>query len=806
MEQNNVNGEKRFFLPVIKSVAWNDNARSVDIPFEYRPLTNSEKREYGRSNQQDKIIDAAANAIPRRIGSSAPDAVSALDDEHRRNAKGESVSRLEHHLRRYTRRNDSDFFIHKDLKGFLNRELDFYLKNEVLNLDEISAAGETAAEGWFQQMRLMKKIGGEIIDFLTQIEEFQKMLWEKKKFVVDTQYCVTLGNISEDFHAEIVQNDAQWKEWRALIGIDESDRCAAFLQSQPTLMLDTRYFSAAFTDRLLASFNELDSMTEGLLIHSENWQALRLLQEKYKGEVKCVYIDPPYNTDNDTFLYKDSYKHSSWMTMMKDRFIVLRELASSLAGVFVSTDDGEYAKLQILMSHIWNYDNFVADVIWNSRKSVSSDTLISIATNHTTFFAKNKVALDANKMNFRLPHPGDNFSNPDNDPRGSWTLDPMDAPNVRENLTYPIVNPLNNMEFLPPVGRCWRFEQQETERLLLQGRIVFGRRGTARPQYKRYLTEARASGKTPTTLWDDVRTTTDATNLLLALFGETLPRTETNKIKPKPNELVERCAFLLTDLTGIVLDYFAGSGTTAHAVINLNREDSGQRKFILVEMGDYFDTVLLPRIKKVTFTPEWEDGKPKRHATPEEAERSPRIVKYMRLESYEDALDCIEFNADMEQMRLDERIEDYLIKYMLKWETRGSATLLNADKLTRPFSYKLRSHANGTTRERTADVAETFNYLLGLNVRTRRVYDDDERRYLVYRGKTREAPGKEVAVIWRDTDGWTEDDHERDRAFIAERNLTDGADTTYINGTSCVPGATELAPLFHARMFAPVSG
>ena len=181
VEQNNVNGEKRFFLPVIKSVAWNDNARSVDIPFEYRPLTNSEKREYGRSNQQDKIIDAAANAIPQRIGSSAPDAVSALDDEHRRNAKGESVSRLEHHLRRYTRRNDSDFFIHKDLKGFLNRELDFYLKNEVLNLDEISAAGETRVEGWFQQMCLMKKVGGEIIDFLTQIEDFQKMLWEKKK-------------------------------------------------------------------------------------------------------------------------------------------------------------------------------------------------------------------------------------------------------------------------------------------------------------------------------------------------------------------------------------------------------------------------------------------------------------------------------------------------------------------------------------------------------------------------------------------------------------------------------------------------
>ena len=281
---------------------------------------------------------------------------------------------------------------------------------------------------------------------------------------------------------------------------------------------------------------------------------------------------------------------------------------------------------------------------------------------------------------------------------------------------------------------------------------------------------------------------------------------ERNKFSyPKSIHTVRDCidAALNNEPHGTVLDYFAGSGTTAHAIINLNREDNGQRKFILVEMGDYFGTVLLPRVKKVTYTPEWKDGKLTRYATPEEADRSPRIIKYMRLESYEDALDCIEFDADLGQMRLDERIEDYLIKYMLKWETRGSATLLNADKLTRPFSYKLRSHANGATRERTADVAETFNYLLGLNVRTRRVYDDDGRRYLVYCGETREAPGKEVAVIWRDTDGWTKDDHERDRAFIAENNLMAGADTAYINGASCISGATELAPLFHARMFAP---
>ncbi len=146
------------------------------------------------------------------------------------------------------------------------------------------------------------------------------------------------------------------------------------------------------------------------------------------------------------------------------------------------------------------------------------------------------------------------------------------------------------------------------------------------------------------------------------------------------------------DSGDIILDHFAGSGTTAHAVINLNREDGGRRRFILVEMGDYFDTVLLPRIKKVTFTPEWKGGRPKRMATQEEAERSPRTVKYIRLESYEDALNNIEFDEASGQRALF--FDDYLLQYMLKWETRKSETLLNVEKLARPFSYKLHIHTD----------------------------------------------------------------------------------------------------------------
>ena len=271
---------------------------------------------------------------------------------------------------------------------------------------------------------------------------------------------------------------------------------------------------------------------------------------------------------------------------------------------------------------------------------------------------------------------------------------------------------------------------------------------------------------------------------------------------PKAVGLVEDCLRVCgLGASSTVLDYFAGSGTTGHAVINLNREDGGRRKFILVEMGDHFDTVLLPRLKKVAFSPEWKNGIVKREATPEEAKRSPRIIKYFRMESYEDTLNNIEFEQEEESLF---GLEDYMLRYMLQWETKGSATLLNVQALDRPFDYRLRLHGNGEFTEVAVDLPETFNYLLGLAVSTRRVYEDKGRRYLVYRGRTRD--GREAIVIWRNTQGWTLDDRERDRDFVAANEMTSGADEIWMNGDSMVKDAKPIDTLFKQRMFAPVDG
>ena len=725
VEQNDVKGNKRFFIPLVAETVWDADVHTVTIPFEYRPLTTSEQVRYGSRNQQETIIAASREAIPNQLRQ-APEALGALTAERRRNGKNEPVSHLEHHLRQYTRRNDSDFFIHKDLSGFLSRELDFYLKNDVLNLDDVANAGLDMAAGWFQQMRLIKAVGSQIIDFLSQIEGFQKMLWEKRKFVTETQYCIALGSIDSSFYPDIADNTAQWAEWRQLYDIDGSDRSAAFLQAHPTLVLDTAHFDAAFTDRLLTSFDDLTGMTNGLLIHGENWQALNLLIEHYRGRITCIYIDPPYNTGNDEFVYKDSYQHSSWLAMMKDRAQLSRLLMDIKGSLYCQIDHLETHRLRELFDTLFTFQR---EVIWD----------IQVLSGFKTI-APNWI-------------------------RGHETI-----------LFYTASNDYRFNKLRQPHSE--RYEQM-FNRTDEDGRKYMVAHGT-----KRYWDEVKDKGKPIGDVWSDIMS-----------FQQQPTAAERKRIgftTQKPEKLLERIITSSTNDGEIVLDYFGGSGTTAACAQKLNRE------YILCEMGEHFDKTILPRMKRTLYGESTSVSQTSGY-------KGGGMFKYIRLESYEDALDSIEFDDAGGQLRLQERFDDYLLTYMLHWETRDSATLLNVEKLTRPFTYRLRVHVNGDKRERTVDLPETFNYLLGLNVRTRRTVDDGGRRYLVYRGETRQRPGHPVAVIWRETDGWSAEDFMRDRQFAAEQQLTEDGDTVYVNGDSCIPGAKAIEPMFKARMFAGVN-
>ena len=830
VEQNNVKGDKRFFLPLVAKTEWDAKARAITLPFEYRPLTEREKRDYGTKNQQEKIIDAAVGAIPEQIGVGA-EALPALTGERHRNGKDESVCHLEHHLIQYTRRNTSDFFIHKDLEGFLSRELDFYLKNEVLNLDEMTVAGENMTKGWFQMLRLIKAVGNRIIAFLAQIENFQKMLWEKRKFITETQYCITVGNIDEGFYPAIAACEAQWAKWKALFHIDEDainlfnsgqdtqGKRIAFVQAHPTLVLDTRYFDADFTDHLLASFDDLDGMTDGLLIHGDNWQALNLLREKYAEEVKCIYIDPPYNTSASEIIYKNGYKHSSWLSLMENRIVAAKHLLHQNAAWVMAIDDTEMVGLSQLIDSVFTaYDRNMVVVNHHPAGSGLEGTNVSSTHEYAIFMTPTGVKIlrgrkkETGVSEIGFVRTGTATSNLRSGRPNSFyavLVDPVTskivgAESPPTGASYPRDNTQDGFVRIYPVSadgteRVWRRSYKTIHACIEKGEVICK---NGRSIY--LITDQTGKRRPLFSNWTDRKYNAGAhgTNLLKQLFGDGDTFSYPKSIHTV-RDCVDACIHSFDDAT--VLDYFAGSGTTGHAVINLNREDGGRRAFILVEMGEYFDTVLLPRIEKVTFTPEWRDGKPKRMATLDEAERSPRIVKYLCVENYEDALNNIAFDEVVGQLKLEEQLDDYLIKYMLQWETKDSATLLNVAKIASPFTYRLRVQTNGETQERTADIPETFNYLLGLNVRTRRVYEDEGRRYVVYRGETRDAPGREVAVIWRKTEGWERADFDRDRQFIADQGLADGVAVVYVNGDSCIPGAIAIEPMFKARMFAEVA-
>jgi adenine-specific DNA-methyltransferase len=318
-EQNNNKGEKRYFVLASHSpVVLDPETKTLTAFFEYRPLNEAEQKEFGRTEQQkpqDNLNKKAANDILeqlRDLSSKDPkaseDSRKELEDLKAQLEKPEAAneqSRLMKHLTRFTRRNTSDFFIHKDLRGFLRRELDFFIKSQSLLLDELLAQEENLTHQHIQQARVVRDIGYKIIDFLAQVEDFQKRLFEKKKFVIRTEYCLTIDRVPEDLWDEVLGNEAQLAEWRELYGVDPPTKDS--LNQHRTLVVDTRHFSEDFKWRLLERFDDLDEALDGVLIKSENFQALNLLLEKYRGKVKCIYIDPPFNTGTNEFLYKNNY-------------------------------------------------------------------------------------------------------------------------------------------------------------------------------------------------------------------------------------------------------------------------------------------------------------------------------------------------------------------------------------------------------------------------------------------------------------------------------------------------------------------
>ena len=668
--------------------------------------------------------------------------------------KNKKRSLLAKYVNQYTARNTCDYFIHKDLGGFLRRELDFYIKNEVMWLDDIENADVPAVESYLTKIKTLRKISHKIIDFLAQLEDFQKKLWLKKKFVVETNYCITLDRVPEELYPEIADNEAQRKEWVKLFAIDEikgdlhsrkysKPLTVKFLKESLFLVLDTGFFDEEFKERLIASVDDFDEQCDGLLIHSENFQALNLLQERYREQVKCIYIDPPYNTSASEIIYKNSYKSSSWLSYVENRLNLSKPLMTIDGMKCVTIDDFEFHKLRELMAIIFGEENIAGVVsIKNNPSGRSTVKGFSIAHEYGIFafaseqsrigmlprtkeqlsqygesdqygsyqwrsFLRSGGANDVRSARPKLHYPlfvskDGHITSPDlnwDDQKQRWQI--INLYTAEQQIIYPVSN---GTEY------TWRLGVDTLKKRINDIRVRMSKQDKQIIEIKFYLDE---EGVLPKTIWDtkDVNATAYGTTLLRHILGSSQAFSF-----PKSIFAVQQSLRIIgaNDVNSSTLDYFAGSGTTAHAVINLNREDNGRRKYILVEMGDYFDTVLKPRIQKVIYSKSWKNGKPTAHHT-----GVSHCFKYLRLESYEDTLNNLSFNNNSKAYQDNPDLyEDYMLRYLLDVETRGSQSLLNIDAFADPCAYKLKVKQPGSDEYvvKNIDLLETFNYLIGLRV------------------------------------------------------------------------------------------
>ena len=331
-----------------------------------------------------------------------------------------------------------------------------------------------------------------------------------------------------------------------------------------------------------------------LIVQGDNLDALKSLLPFYRQRVKCIYIDPPYNTHSAFEHYDDNFEHSAWLSMMYPRLELLRDFLSDDGAIFISIDDNEQARLKLICDEIFGANNFVANVIWEKKFSPQNDAKW-LSDNHDFIlvYALKKNLWRPNLLP-RTEEMNARYKNPDNDPRGAWTSGALQAKSGSDSYVYEITTP-NGKKFFPPAGTFWRFSQKKFAELVADNRIWFGEDGNNVPRLKRFLSEVQ-QGLVSKTIWkrDEVGDNQDAKREIKnILSGAEVFDT------PKPTRLIEKILRLATEKNSIVLDAFAGSGTTAHAVINLNNSDGGERKFILIEEKEYCKTITAERVKRV---------------------------------------------------------------------------------------------------------------------------------------------------------------------------------------------------------------
>ncbi|HEX8549948.1 MAG TPA: site-specific DNA-methyltransferase [Abditibacteriaceae bacterium] len=693
-----------------------------------------------------------------------------------------------HRLNSWTARGSFDFFVHKNLKAFLTRELDFYLKNEVVQLDSLFAGDATQwQKTTLNKAKAVHALGGKIIEFLASLENLQKRLWEKQKWVTQSRLIVPLRLVPQTMVTDVLNNSGQTDEWKALYSVQgepvSTENLVAWseppslewAESHGDIAVDSKHFLAEWTRRLwseLSKDHTLDQLWNGVLWNADNFAALNVMRKRFAETIQCVYIDPPYNTGSDGFLYKDAYQHSSWLSMMQDRLELTQHLMTPDAICCVTVDDHEVHRADMVMGSVFGEENRAACAPWKSEASGG----------------KEKTGLRTGHEYVLIYHNGDNSnisqsesSTGDLNREDKWgsyrkgrELRKWGGDSLRQDRPgqwYGLPTPDGSIAF--PYRNDgkeghWRWGQNNPEIVIAKGEpdvfhwelAPFDSNVSIDGNTHRWVPYVKIRQESKTVGWttwlDKAGTNADATRVLKELFDIKPFST------PKPVSLYEWLADIINGKDGLFLDHFAGSGTTGHAVINLNRADGdeGQRRFILAEMGRYFDSVLVPRLKKAAFAEKWGEGKPIDYP---QRNGVPQTLFVYELESYEDALEHLASAiAEKGQPAFDVPDDDFTVRYALSVNTRDGELPLADELFQAPFAMEMRvGNGDGSTvdnnttpngnppasRKVKLDAISTFNWLSGLRVHKMWFPDAENPKIAAVCGLTPD--DRAVVVVWR---------------------------------------------------------
>ncbi|MFG0246379.1 MAG: DNA methyltransferase [Phycisphaerales bacterium JB052] len=879
---------------------------TLTLRFHFRAPTESEKKradgedadqppvaifggKYAKSTKGDERERFCADAEKRAIPHIPAEWAKLVLETSATDAKPERTL-LGKHLDAFTARNTFDYFIHKDLGEFLSRELDFYIKNEVVRLDDLDKAPADHLQRIQGRVKAIRAVASSIIDLLASIENFQKKLWLKKKFVLNTSWLITIDRIPESLRDVIAENQSQWDEWEKLgfkpkddeiEGLFEGAKWGtrAYLDACDKLVVDTRLFDEEFTADVLASEEALDEATtfddakSGTLINGENSQAVELVLPCVGGSADCVYLDPPYNTDAGPIIYKNGYRSSTWMAMIEGRVSRLQRLLRDTGVFCITIDDYQVNELATLLdSELGKENQLGVAVIRNNPSGRSTVRGFSICHEYALFYRASESADVA-----RLPRSEKQL--------GRFTLEDgkhVDWRNFRKDggavthraarpkQYYPLYVERGTMAIRVPAmqwdkeKRVWQIDEEpRSDEVAVWPIDEKGRdrvwslnhisaianmndleaRDSGERGIQVYRRHEPADGVLPRTWWDkkEYAAREYGSSALTALFGAGSVFSFA-----KSPFAVQDCIWVggLNEPDGsLVVDYFGGSGTTAHSVISLNRADAGGRRFVLVEMGEYFDTVLIPRVSKVLYSPDWKEGTAQSHDSGLSA-----LVKCFAVESYEDALNNLPApTGGMFDGQSPEQ-QDALIKYALDLEM--GPNLLDLDIFRDPWGHTINAQLAGDDeiKQHKVDLVETFNYLLGLRVSAygpierysaefeRSEHKDDLGR-LKLKGRLKRDPegpfkfhrvegilndesNTRVLVVWRTLT----DDPEKDSAVLdawMSRHRQETTERTehrdyhqiYINGPVTLPQPTQeirtvypIEETFKQKMFEDTDG